>query len=236
MNFINKLIWKLVLPRADKQSSLSSFNVVDRNFYKGILSGRSFADIFHETQSILVHVPKCAGTSIGDAFYEGGAGGHQTARWYQERFPEEYEQYFTYAFIRNPWDRLASAWFYLRNRTGHKKDGGWADLLNQYGDFNTFVAEWLWPENVVRHYVFAPQYLFICDKFGTVSLDYVGQLETLSRDFQYVARRLNSNATLPKLNQSKNRDYRALYNDKSVEQVAEVYKHDLQLFDYSFGG
>ncbi len=234
MKVLNKFIWKMLLSKTDRRSLLSQLNVIDRQFYKDIWSNRPFPIILRQTQSIFIHVPKCAGSSIGQAFYHGCADGHRPAKWYQERFPGEYNDYFTYAFTRNPWDRLASAWFYLRQKTEDKYDGDWAVFLKQYDDFNVFVAEWLCSENVAKHYVFAPQHLFICDKFGAVSLDYVGKLETLESDFRDVARRLKSNATLPKLNKSKNKDYRTLYNDKSVEQVAEVYKRDLQLFDYSF--
>ncbi len=229
-------MWKIILGKDDRHSLFSQLNAVEHTFCRDVLSQRPLPSAFHDTKSIFIHIPKCAGTSIGHALYPDASVGHRPVKWYQDRFPDEYSHYFTYSFTRNPWDRLASAWFYLKNRTGNKRDGGWADFLGQYDDFNVFVTEWLCSENVSKQLHFAPQYLYLVDKFGAVSLDYVGKIENIQADFQSVAQHLKSNAILPKLNQSKNKDYRTLYNDRSVERVAEIYKRDIQLFDYCFAG
>lgn len=218
----------------DQMVWLSQLNAVNRTFYKDLLAEKGFPDFFEQSRSIFIHVPKCAGTSVGNALYPGAVLGHKTAAWYQTRFPEKYNDYFTYAFTRNPWDRVVSAWSFLRRCTGSRQDGRWADLFNIYRDFDHFVYDWLCPDNIIRQIHFAPQYLYICDSLGSISLDYVGRLENIDEDFVKICKAIGINAELRKLNKSRDDDYRSYYSDKTAEHVANVYARDIRLFGYCF--
>jgi hypothetical protein len=66
--------------------------------------------ISHEHKFIFVHVPKTGGTSIESLLDLSGAK-HNTARQYRNFFPDVWKRYFSFAFVRNPWDRVLS--FYM---------------------------------------------------------------------------------------------------------------------------
>lgn len=70
---------------------------------------------FDESKSIFVHIPKCAGVSINKSLYGNLAGGHTTFDEYIIIFePKCIENYFKFTFVRNPWDRVVSAYFFLQ--------------------------------------------------------------------------------------------------------------------------
>lgn len=230
---LTKILWKLISEN-DRIGLLSRLNAVDQTYFQDLLANKKLPQCYQNSKSIFIHVPKCAGTSVSDAFYPGNSIGHRPASWYQTRFPEEYNNYFTYSFTRNPWDRLVSAYTYLRSQENTRQDGEWAKMLNQYDSFDSFVLDWVCAENISKKIHFCPQYLYICDNFGAVSLDYVGKLESFSDDFVHVAKQLGISAELKNLNRSRNDDYRCYYKDKTIEHVANVYQRDIQLFNYSF--
>jgi chondroitin 4-sulfotransferase 11 len=230
---IAQMLWKR-LSKDEQTVFLSQLNAVDRTFYKDLLADKPFPHYFTETQSIFIHVPKCAGTSVGNALYPNAAVGHKTASWYQARFPQQYNDYFTYAFTRNPWDRVVSAWSFLKGCTGSKHDGKWADYFNTFDSFEHFVFDWLYPENITRQIHFAPQHLYICDNLGGVSLDFIGKLENINDDFRHIAKTIGINAEMQVKNRSRDDDFRSYYNDKTAEHVANVYQRDIRLFGYQF--
>lgn len=220
--------------RQEKEFLLSRLNAVDRTFYQDYFVDKKLPRSFHQTRSIFVHVPKCAGTSLNKALYPDTTLGHRSAGLYQTFFPEQYQHYFTFAFARNPWDRLVSAYSYLCKGGNPRHDAAWQTTLQRFASFDEFVKEWLCAENVVKQIHFAPQHQYICDNTGVVSLDFVGKLETISEDFAYITQKLGVDVQLQELNRSRKDDYRSYYSDASIERVLDVYKRDIQLFGYQF--
>ncbi len=63
-------------------------------------------DYFDESKCIFVHIPKSAGTSVKNALFPNTKGpGHRMAMDYYLENPKKYEEYFVFAFVRNPFDR-----------------------------------------------------------------------------------------------------------------------------------
>ena len=70
---------------------------------------------FLRNKIIFIHVPKTAGVSIirslfGDVTLES----HRNFQFYQKIFRKDFENYFTFSFVRNPWDRLYSSYMFLK--------------------------------------------------------------------------------------------------------------------------
>jgi hypothetical protein len=63
---------------------------------------------------IFIHVPRVAGTSITRALYGEGCTRHHSIRYYRAVHPKLYEQAASFAVLRDPFDRFASAYAFVR--------------------------------------------------------------------------------------------------------------------------
>ena len=191
---------------------------------------------FDDTQSIFIHVPKCAGVSISKVLYGNLAGGHTTLDGYLNIFePSAMLSYFKFTIVRNPWDRIVSAFHFLKAGGLKSQDRIWSDRnLGDFSDFNDFVRRWLNEESIWQYHHFYPQYHYICDIHNKVDLDFIGFFENLDNDFSYIAAKLEKNSKLAKVNSSPRRDYQSYYDNETRKIVREIYAKDIKLLGYSF--
>lgn len=193
---------------------------------------------FDEHRTIFVHIPKCAGVSVCMSLFGSLAGGHTDVRTYEIVFsPGDFRRYFKFTIVRNPWDRLLSAFQFLKNEGMNEDDRRWAaEHLSGYDDFESFVLGWLSPENIRRGIHFRPQRDFITDHRDRIPLDYIGYFENLESDFTQIATRLGVTAALPRLNETRSRthDYCSSYSDAMRNKVADVYAADITALGYTF--
>jgi hypothetical protein len=206
---------------------------------------------FDETRSIFFHLPKCAGSSVARTLYGRRVGNkdgsHMTAGWYQLTFDERtYKSYFKFTFTRNPWDRLLSAYRFVKAGGMSEADRAWGvDVLGRFSNFDDFVKRWLTVKKIENigdgpaktRVVFAPQYRFVCLRGSSrPELDFVGSFENINSDFQYVAKKIGVETPLSFLNVSNKgeKSYAEEYSDESKAIVAEVYRTDIEMFGYDF--
>ena len=199
--------------------------------------------ISHENRCIFVHVPKAGGTSVErTAIFDDQreatdeyVGGHCTALEYRAAYPDQFETYFKFGFVRDPFHRLASAFAYLSS--GGTNSGDRA-AYKQYvapfaGDFQTFCAKSLLAcSRTVVH--FRPQVDFLCDQHGRVLVDFVGHVEQMDDDFAEVTRRLRVQCRLQHRNRSPAMARPARIEMEQVRDIVQsVYERDFDTFSYS---
>lgn len=194
---------------------------------------------FDEQRCIFVHIPRCAGVSICKTLFCNLAGGHMSIREYQIAFSKsEFNSYFKFTFVRNPWDRLVSAYFFLNEGGLNESDRKWAkENLSPYTDFDSFVKGWVNRENVHSWNHFCPQYTYIFTKGSTTPmLDFIGRFENLEKDFLYIQKRTGIDSKLLCLNrtEARNKDYKTYYTDATKQIVADVYRDDIEILGYNF--
>jgi hypothetical protein len=193
---------------------------------------------FDKNRCIFVHIPKCAGVSISKTLFGNLAGGHADISTYQIVFsPKEFEDYFKFTIVRNPWDRLVSAFLFLTSGGMNERDKRWADEhISQYKTFQDFVLQWLNPDSMKLSAHFRPQCHFICLGRQNVAVDFVGRYENLEADFAYICKQLNVYATLERLNSTslKRNDFREYYTDETRLRVSQLYADDIRMLGYSF--
>lgn len=188
---------------------------------------------------IFVHIPKCAGISVSKSLFgEEFAPIHRSLHGYLADFgPKDFQAYFKFTVVRNPYDRLASAYFFLKKGGINEDDKNWAEKnLSAYDSFDTFVKNWVNQENIQTEIHFRPQCDFICLEKNRPGVDFIGYYENLAADFQYVCRKINSHSTLLAMNRNagKEKDFREYYTEETKAIVADVYADDIRVLGYSF--
>ncbi len=189
-----------------------------------------------ERKCVFVHIPKTGGVSVSHALFGGRSGGHMTYRDYQRVLGKrQVRRSFSFAFVRNPWDRLVSAYEFLKKGGMNDDDKLWADRqLAGFSTFEQFVEEWVNEENVRKGVHFKPQADFVWDDSRDVAVDFVGKFERFEEDFNEVLAALGVASSLPHLNKSHRRSYIDCYSSRTEQIVARVYRSDIELFGYSF--
>ena len=190
---------------------------------------------FDEHKCIFIHITKTAGTSVARSLFN-YLPYHYTAIQYRVIYGKEtFNEYFKFAFVRNPWDRAYSAFRYLKAGGWNENDKAWAEQnLNEFTDFNDFAVNWLNSDNIKKHLHFKPQFEFVCDTNNNILTDYIARFENINEEFNILTNKLGLNSTLGKHNTNPAQGYTEIYSDKAIESVANVYKTDIDLFNYTF--
>jgi hypothetical protein len=208
----------------------------------GVSSGipPSLATEVLQRKILFIQVPKTAGVSVQHSLFGHTLFRHKWFRQFELEFSKsQLASLFKFAFVRNPWDRIVSAWTFLREGGMNEQDKEWFSAhAAQFPDFESFVLNWLARQDVVRAYVhFQPQVVFVRSGRGRVELDFVGRFESLTADFERLSQLLGRPAVLQSRNRTPGREagsYRDYYTPKSAEVVARLYRDDIRTFGYEF--
>ncbi len=198
-------------------------------------------NISDKYKCIFVHIPKAAGTSIKDILELPGRG-HPPWSYFMENFPDEWGNYTKFTVVRNPWDRVVSAYCYAKMEDSywHSKDKGrhpdYELLKNR--SFEECCKILLEERDALKHESWHAQYLWVISSQNgraTCMVDHVLHCENLSGEFADLCRTLSiDSAALPHINTSKRKHYKKYYNPRTRKIIARIYAADIQLFQYSY--
>lgn len=177
---------------------------------------------------IFVHIPKTGGIAMKrnlgrfDSFYKPPTA-HLEARYIRMNVgAEAWDRCFTFSVIRNPWDRLVSAYAWY---------GMLGDPKRRRQSVEGFHA-WVHNKRPMQS-----QWDMLRNEEGTEVLPkFLARFERYQEDFYEVCRRIGVVRPLERHNQSlRQRDYRIYYPDQAtVDLVAEQYRKDVELGGYEF--
>lgn len=200
------------------------------------IKGKSYIrDYFDKNRCIFVHIPKVAGSSVKSVLFPGQLGpGHRLAMDYYLENPKKFQDYFVFCFVRNPYDRLVSAYFYLMEGGKTSADRRFRDNhLLHYRDFADFVENGLNKPEIAQWWHFRPQYLYLVNFEGELIVDYIGRMENIDDDFDEICRRIGVSATLPHANKSVRNDYSQYYTPHLQELAYRFYQKDFEMLGYA---
>jgi len=134
-----------------------------------------------------------------------------------------FEKFFSFAIVRNPWDRQVSFYTYMLKETRHRLH----QVVKQLGSFEAYI-QWMCanPMRSQRDFIFAEN--------GEQLVDFVARYERLDEDFTAICARIGISASLPKMNVSKVRPYQEYYSEKTRDLVQQAFAADAQLFHYNY--
>jgi hypothetical protein len=199
---------------------------------------------------IHIHIPKCAGTSINYALgfkkkptsKDGyGMWKHANARLFKEKYTseEQWNNYFKFAIVRNPFDRIVSSYNFLcrdikpcnfRDRLMFK------DFIFRKGEFKDLIAPSLIIKKENKYQQIKTTASYIMDENNNLMIDYVGRFENLKNEWEFICKKIGIKIDLPHKNKHSrnNKHYRDYYDDETREFVLKACEKDLEIFGYEF--
>lgn len=163
---------------------------------------------------------------------------------------DNYKDYFKFGFVRNPWDRVVSAYTNKITNDPNYNNPSFTNGVGVYSydekgknrfhvgmSFEEYLEVIRTTEPIDYDGHFRIQHWILTDMQHRMLSDFVGKLETLDRDFKYVCERIGlENVELPKFNESKKNKVRFqdYYNDKTKKIVEKLYQQDIDIYRFKF--
>lgn len=187
--------------------------------------------VLEKAHAIFFHIPKTGGMSIEKAFGVRHASTHHDV----PAFDPLWSSYFRFCFVRNPWDRLYSAFRYSCSMIERDVMKGHPvrEMIRRecMNDFEKFVDAFLNEETLKRNLHFRPQMHWV----GAARANFIGRFETLREDAEWVARALGTPIVLDHVNRSGSAFRRhELYTDTMLKRVGSLYFRDIRNLGYQF--
>jgi chondroitin 4-sulfotransferase 11 len=194
---------------------------------------------------IFIHIPKTGGSSIAEPEYRASQGalvahlgsedhvqaGHIRAVGLKNSLQDNWDDYFKFAFVRNPWDRIVSLYHYFL-QDSEKQCSALGKEIAKLGGFREFCLQ---IDNLELDAHFDPQISYLINYEGKFLLDYLGRYESLDKDFDFVCKKIGlPTVKLPHLRKSNHDTYHNHYDDEIAKIIATKYKSDIDAFKYSF--
>src|SRR5207245_4348496 len=139
---------------------------------------------------------------------------------------KQFETYFKFGFVRNPWDRAVS--LYERAE---------ALQLREKMTFAEFV-DWIQYSSATCVHSSPHRYQldWFVDSNGNVLADFIGKFERLDEDWPFVAKKLGVSETLPDQRANRwKRHYTEYYTARKKEMIKNKFRVDIERFGYEFG-
>lgn len=212
--------------------------------------------ISHKYKCIFIHIPKTAGSSINEYLAEGVVLDwkkpnyevlygwcpdrkihlqHATSKQLLETelvTENQWETYFKFTFVRNPWDRAYSDYLWIMKDRSIK--GTFKEYIFQTGEFD-YVLNDNNTLNFRGDHILQQLDFFNLD--GDDKVDFIGRFENFSEDIKI----LNNRLKIPKpfdLHAKKNTNrlyhYSQFYTNSQKKLIEEKYKIDIESLNYNF--
>jgi chondroitin 4-sulfotransferase 11 len=194
--------------------------------------------IFYKHKLIFVGITKNASSSIFSVLSNKTDYQHHHASYLEdlnENDEELVEDYFSFAIIRNPYDRAISQYEYLI-RSG---DSCFVEDCNNISEYLEKLVSRT-DEELNKINITSPQHKFISVK-NHLLVDKILRYENLNQEWEEFAKEHNKTAKfkiktlLPKLNTTEGREkkhWKEILSKKDILLINEYYKKDFELFNY----
>jgi hypothetical protein len=138
---------------------------------------------------------------------------------------QQYNSYFKFTIVRNPWSRAFSWYINVMRDDIHLKNYGVTTDLS----FKEFLLQFA-GKKMLRSQIY-----WLKSFNGSIPLDYIGRFENLQEDIHEIFKRLKmENVSLPHILNSPKDDYRKYYDNETNDIILNFYKEDIDAFGYTF--
>lgn len=209
------------------------------NFLKNTIHDNYFINKQGSKKCLFIHIPKTAGISVKKALFNVEGTYHYSFHNYECIFTEKFiKKAFKFTFVRNPISRVYSAYSYLSQGGGNPIDKAFFDTyMADFSNFEDFINHGLSKDKTIQKYIhFRSQKSFLLNGKNELAIDYIGKVETLEKDFNYLKMKLKINSDLPLLNSTKKTSAGKpiQLSNQTLMNLFNLYEDDYQLFNYSW--
>ena len=172
---------------------------------------------------VFIHIQKTGGITVDRLLNEripdlrGLVARHGFASWGMDQL-DDWDEYFKFAFVRNPWDRLVS-WYSMVTTLPREGNELRRYVHDNSSTFEEFIYNCTGEVKIKEgvHYSFAYNQLdYVTDEHGNVLVDFIGRLENFDKDIQEVFRRIGFELeTVPHKNRSGHQHYSTFYTPET---------------------
>lgn len=211
--------------------------------------------ISHKHKFIFIHIPKCAGSSIRDFYFDTPNLDWKVPNYdllygwcpkrkihLQHATPKQlvetgliskgiWDSYFKFAFVRNPWDRAYSDYLWIQKDSRVK--GSFKNYINGQEEFNSVMNDNTNMNYRGDHLTTQVEYV----SHYNAKLDFIGRFENLYSDIKEINEIIGLNKSFEiheKRNTKKLDHYSKFYSESNKKRVNQKFKEDIELLNYSF--
>ena len=192
--------------------------------------------LFKKRGHLFIHIPKAAGISFFYGIYGKESLGHVSIKEYIENYGEKsISKLFKFTITRNPYDRLSSAYNYLKEGgRGKKSDLEHKIIIDRYKSFEEFVLNVFLSDEYLKIEHLLPQVYWLKCANGLIKIDYIGRFETLDSDFNRIIKSIGKKPkdfSLPFKNKSRKSSTQE-FTPAMIKIVNKVYAEDFEFLGY----
>lgn len=184
----------------------------------------------HTKKFIFIHTPRTGGFSAYDTFQQLNLlEGSRTPN-HTRRCELGHPEYYSFGFLRNPWDRLYSSYKLIKYKWNKSHNKIYSSAANGFKEFllsdETFNLK--------------QPGMFFCK-----GCTFIGQFEHFERDWNHIFNVIgvhsvnisntHKSVDLPYVSKENSVNYKTQYDNEMIDYVTEHSKEDINYFNYSFG-
>ena len=153
---------------------------------------------------------------------------HANARWARRNLGAKlYDQAFSFALVRNPYDRAVSRFEYVRQNANHHNNARFQNMT-----FEEFVDD----EKMRNRLISRTQFSEVSDRNGRVIVSQIYRFEAIGEAIQDICERLGvpKPEVVPHQNSSRRQSYQTYFTPAIRAKFEDIYAKDIEFFEYSF--
>ncbi len=188
---------------------------------------------YQDPRCVFVRVPKTGSTSI----IRGLLGGKENAvEICRTGFPERWEHLFSFAIVRNPYDRFVSAYRMFEHKNYRKEPVsgcstfGFELVVRALEDESLSHLGTSLGQRLKRHFLPMSH-----EFFGLDRVDYLGRFEHFDETWSTLTRKLGlPEAKVTHERKADRQSYRSFFTAATRSEFERLFREDLERFEYGF--